>query len=90
MKFPYINQKLSFSALNKKKIRTKNRNSVINETMVGTIMSIYNGKRYYPIAIVKKMIGHKLGEFVFTKMLGKSIHSSARNKKKQDKNKQKK
>lgn len=87
MKIPYIDQNLSLLALKRKKIRTKNRNSVINENMVGTIMSIYNGKRYYPIAIVKKMIGHKLGEFVFTKMLGKSIHSSARNKKKLTKQK---
>lgn len=87
MKIPFIDQKLSLLALNKKKIRTKNRDSVINENMVGTIMSIYNGKRYYPVAIVKKMIGHKLGEFVFTKMLGKSIHSSARNKKKLTKQK---
>ena len=87
MKIPFIDQKLSISSLRKKKIRTKNRDSVINENMVGTIMSIYNGKRYYPIAIVKKMIGHKLGEFVFTKMLGKSIHSSARNKKKLTKQK---
>ncbi|RYX78569.1 30S ribosomal protein S19 [bacterium] len=87
MKIPFIDQKLSLSASLKKKIRTKNRDSVINENMVGTIMSIYNGKRYYPIAIVKKMIGHKLGEFVYTKMLGKSIHSSARNKKKLTKQK---
>lgn len=87
MKLPFLDQKLSLLALNKKKIRTKSRDSVINENMVGTIMSIYNGKRYYPVAIVKKMIGHKLGEFVYTKMLGKSIHSSARNKKKLTKQK---
>ena len=87
MKIPFVDQKLSILSTLKKKIRTKNRDSVINENMVGTIMSIYNGKRYYPIAIVKKMIGHKLGEFVFTKMLGKSIHSSARNKKKLTKQK---
>lgn len=87
MKIPYIDQKLSLLALKRKKIRTKNRDSLITENMVGTIMSIYNGKRYYPIAIVKKMIGYKLGEFVFTKMLGKSIHSSARNKKKLTKQK---
>ena len=87
MKIPFIDQKLSLLALNKKKIRTKNRDSVINENMVGTIMSIYNGKRYYPVAIVKKMIGHKLGEFVITKMLGKSNHSSARNTKKLTKQK---
>ena len=87
MKVPYVDQKLSFLSKTKKKIRTKNRDSVINENMIGTIMSIYNGKRYYPVAIVKKMLGHKLGEFVFTKMLGKSIHSSARNKKKLTKQK---
>ncbi|RYY00085.1 MAG: ribosomal protein S19 family protein [Cyanobacteriota bacterium] len=87
MKLPFLDQKLSLLALSKKKIRTKSRDSVINENMVGTIMSIYNGKRYYPVAIVKKMIGHKLGEFVYTKMLGKSIHSSARNKKKLTKQK---
>jgi small subunit ribosomal protein S19 len=85
MKLPYTDSKLEFLCETKKKVRTKNRSSVITEKMIGTIVSLYNGKRYVPVAIVKNMLGHKLGEFVFTKLLGKSIHSSVKNKKKKKK-----
>ncbi|RYX78196.1 30S ribosomal protein S19 [bacterium] len=81
----YTDSKLEFLCETRKKVRTKNRSSVITEKMIGSIVSLYNGKRYTPIAIVKKMLGHKLGEFVFTKSLGKSIHSSVKNKKKKKK-----
>lgn len=85
MKTNYTDLKLEYLCETRKKVRTKNRSSVITEKMLGSIVSLYNGKRYYPIAIVKKMLGHKLGEFVFTKLLGKSIHSSIKNKKKKKK-----
>lgn len=81
----YVDLKLEHLCEIRKKVRTKTRNSVITEKMIGSIVSLYNGKRYYPIAIVRKMLGHKLGEFVYTKILGKSIHSSAKNKKKKKK-----
>lgn len=85
MKLPYTDYKLEKLCEVKKKVRTKIRNSIITEKMVGTIISLYNGRRYQPIALVPKMLGHRLGEFVYTKMLGKSIHSSVKNKKKKKK-----
>lgn len=35
--------------------------------MVGLRIRVYNGKDYYPLLILPEMIGHKLGEFVFTR-----------------------
>lgn len=85
MKLPFTESKLLSLTETKRKIRTKSRSSMITEKMVGIVMSIYNGKRYIPVMVVPKMIGHKLGEFSYTKRLGKSIHSSVRNKKKKNK-----
>jgi small subunit ribosomal protein S19 len=36
-------------------------------------MSVYNGRTYNKIYIDEKMVGHKLGEFSFTRKLGR-IH----------------
>ena len=35
--------------------------------MVGKIIQIYNGKTYLPVTIIEEMIGHRLGEYAFTR-----------------------
>lgn len=58
-----------------KKIKTHNRDLVIVPKMVGMTISIYNGKSFEEVSITHEMIGHRLGEFSFTR--GKVNHGSA-------------
>jgi len=39
--------------------------------MVGLDLFVHNGKRIFIVDIKSNMIGHKLGEFCFTKVTGK-------------------
>nr|WJM99229.1 ribosomal protein S19 [Hydnora abyssinica] len=48
-------------------IKTWSRASNIIPTMVGYVFSIYNGRTHFRIFITKFMIGHKLGEFIYTR-----------------------
>lgn len=64
---------------------TKSRSSTIIGDFVGHMFSIYNGKDYKRLQIKQKMVGMKLGSFIFTKKLGTSIHNSERNAKKRAK-----
>lgn len=57
------------------------RNSVIDKRFVGTKVFVHNGKSFLPVVVNKAMIGHKFGEFAFTKRLGSSIHKKKRKKK---------
>jgi len=51
----------------KKKIRTHLRDIVIVPRLVGMQIGIYNGKTFNDVNIVQEMIGHRLGEFSFTR-----------------------
>ena len=65
----HLLKKLIFSNKQEKKIiiKTWSRSSTISFLMVGYTISIYNGKTHIPIYITESLIGHKLGEFVFTR-----------------------
>lgn len=52
-------------------IKTWSRSSVIIPEFVGMVLNVYNGKVFVKISISESMIGHKLGEFVFTRKLPK-------------------
>ncbi len=54
-------------------IKTKSRSSVILQSFVGLVIEVYTGRIYNNVYIEEKMVGHKLGEFSFTRKLGK-IH----------------
>lgn len=60
--------------LNKKPIRTHNRDIVIVPRMIDTTIGIFNGKSFVKIKIMPDMLGHRLGEFVPTR--GKVNHGS--------------
>lgn len=64
------------------------KNSFIPKELIGTRVLIYNGKIFISIRIRDNMIGHKFGEFIWTKKLGSSIH--IRKKKNKGKGKKKK
>ena len=48
----------------------------ITTTSLHGSFSVYNGKKHYPVYVSEDMIGHKLGEFVFTRTY--KGHSGAR------------
>lgn len=54
-------------------IRTMSRSSTILKSFIGLIFEVYTGKTYSKVYIDEKMVGHKLGEFSYTRKLGR-IH----------------
>ena len=69
------------NALNKKDtIITWSRASTIIPTMLGHTIAVYNGKQHIPVFINEQIIGHKLGEFVPTRMFKTHIKSDRKSK----------
>jgi len=58
-----------------KKIRTHLRDLIIVPQLVGSTISVHNGKVFQDIPITIEMIGHRLGEFAQTR--SKVNHGSA-------------
>lgn len=53
---------------NKKKvIKTWSRRSTIFPEFVGHTIAVHDGKKHVPVYITEDMVGHKLGEFVYTR-----------------------
>jgi small subunit ribosomal protein S19 len=52
----------------RKLIKTYSRCSTIIPEMVGITISVYNGKVWVPVYITENLVGHKLGEFVPTRI----------------------
>ena len=48
-------------------IKTWSRSSTILPDMVGLTFLVHNGKEHIPVNIVDDMVGHKLGEFSYTR-----------------------
>src|SRR3982750_314636 len=51
----------------KKVIKTWSRRSTVIPEMVGHTIAVHNGKKFIPVYITENMVGHKLGEFSFTR-----------------------
>ena len=51
----------------KKVLRTWSRRSTITPEFVGHTIAVHNGKKFIPVYITENMVGHKLGEFSFTR-----------------------
>jgi small subunit ribosomal protein S19 len=61
-------KKAFYFRLNSKNIiKTKSRASVILPRFLNLVVHVYNGKKYIPILVNNDMLGHKFGEFVFTR-----------------------
>lgn len=52
---------------NKQKILCISRNSEIIPKFLGLTFRIHNGKKYTDLIVTESMIGHKFGEFSFTR-----------------------
>ena len=50
-----------------KKNKLINRNSTIVRKFIGLTFQTHNGKIYKEITITENMVGHKFGEFLFTR-----------------------
>lgn len=78
---------LNFNTVNQKKKNIKNdlinRSSKIVPNFLGNTFKIHNGKSFVELIVSKNMIGHKFGEFVFTRT--KYIFKNKKNKKKSKK-----
>lgn len=62
-------QKRFLKKLEKKNdnVKTHCRNMVILPRMVGKTILVHNGKTFEQVRVVEEMLGHRLGEFVFTR-----------------------
>ena len=63
-------------------IKTWSRSSTILPEMVGMTIAVHDGRRHIPVLCSENMVGHKLGEFAFTRPYrghrGKSERTSQR------------
>lgn len=73
-KGPYVDQKLlekvqkAIKTGDKKPIKTWSRACTIVPEFVGITFMVHNGKKFLPVYVNERMIGHKLGEFSFTRI----------------------
>ena len=49
-----------------KSIKVKSRSALIMPSWIGMQFEVYNGKEYQKLEITASMLGHRLGEFVFS------------------------
>lgn len=71
---PYVHYALLDNIIkngNRSVIRTKSRSSVILQSFIGLVIEVYTGRTYNKVYIDEKMVGHKLGEFSFTRKMGR-------------------
>lgn len=72
-KGPYVDQNLldKVHKMNetgeKKLIKVWSRRCTIIPEFVGHTFGVHNGRKFLPIYISEHMVGHKLGEFAFTR-----------------------
>ena len=63
------------NARNEKKVlRTWSRRSTVVPEMVGHTIAVHNGKKFIPVYVTENMVGHKLGEFSFTRHVQGTLH----------------
>lgn len=51
----------------KRPIKTWSRRSTIIPEFIGLTFAVHNGRQHVPVFITEAMVGHKLGEFSFTR-----------------------
>lgn len=70
---PYVEKKLydRIIAMNKsgekKVIKTWSRASTVFPDFVGHTIAVHDGRKHIPVYITEDMVGHRLGEFAFTR-----------------------
>ena len=53
---------------NKKIVKIWDRSSQITPDMIGFTFAVHNGKQFVSVYVTEDMIGHRLGEFVPTRL----------------------
>jgi small subunit ribosomal protein S19 len=70
-KIPYIEysilKKLQLKKNLNKTIYTNTRSSIILPSFIGETLFVHNGNKFVTIKVQENMVGHKLGEFVYTR-----------------------
>jgi ribosomal protein S19 len=61
-------------------LNTESRKSTILPFLVGKQLNVHNGKRFINLKVTEGMLGHKLGEFISTRV--KFFFKKIKNKKK--------
>jgi len=73
-KGPFVNQGLleKVQKMNlageKKQVKTWARASTITPEFIGHTFMVHNGRKFLPVFVNERMVGHKLGEFSFTRL----------------------
>jgi small subunit ribosomal protein S19 len=73
-KGPYVDPRLlekvqkAIKSDDKKPIKTWSRSCTIIPDFVGLNFMVHNGKKFLPVYVTERMVGHKLGEFSFTRV----------------------
>ena len=52
----------------KKVVKTWSRACTVIPDFVGHTFAVHNGRKFLPIYVTERMVGHKLGEFSFTRL----------------------
>jgi len=63
-------QRLKGSAT-RQAIKTWSRRSTIIPDFVGLTFAVYDGRKHIPVFVTENMVGHKLGEFSFSRIFRK-------------------
>jgi small subunit ribosomal protein S19 len=58
---------LALGADSKKVVKTWSRRSQIAPEFVGHTIAVHNGKDHVPVFVTEAMVGHRLGEFAYTR-----------------------
>jgi len=72
-KGPYVDPRLFKKVMKlneanqKRPIKTWSRSCTIAPEFVGHTFAVHNGKIHIPVFVTEQMVGHKLGEFSFTR-----------------------
>ena len=62
----------------KRPIKTWSRRSTVLPEFVGLTIAVHNGRQHVPVYVTENMVGHKLGEFSFTRQFkGHSVKAAA-------------
>lgn len=73
-KGPFVDQKLlakvqaAVQAGDKRQIKTWARACTITPEFVGQTLLVHNGRKFLPVYVTERMVGHKLGEFSFPRL----------------------
>ena len=76
-----LKEKLKLKKKKQQEVILKKKNTIILPEYINLFFSIYNGKQYTKLKVAEEMVGHKFGEFVFTRKVKKKDKKKKKGKK---------